>query len=160
MFKNLGKIKSALEWGSLLFEKKMWVFILSIILSVLSFLKGYLELFSQYVGWPIAIIATTLGLFIMSCHAIAGFLKIGSIIKKKLGMQKHCNAEQRPVSVTSYNQSGGITANSVSVGSYQRYLTEEIKKQLLEQIDNKKPLDIVCSMNDPEAERYSFMPYR
>jgi hypothetical protein len=34
-------------------------------------------------------------------------------------------------------------------------LTEEIKKQLLEQIDNKKPLDIVCSMNDPEAERYS-----
>ena len=72
---------------------------------------AYLELFSQYVGWPIAIIATALGLFIVSYHFIAVFLKIGSIIKKKLGMQK----KQRPVSVISYNQSGGITTNSVSL---------------------------------------------
>lgn len=89
----------------------MWVLIMSIILSVFNFLKGCLELFSQYVGWPIAIIATTLGLFIVSYHAIAVFLKIGSIIKKKLGMQK----EQRLASVISYNQSGGITTNSVSL---------------------------------------------
>jgi len=74
------------------------------------FEQNIVEIFSQYVGWPIAIIVTTLGLFIVSYHAIAIFLKIGSIIKKKLNMQK----EQRFVSVISYNQSGGITTDSVS----------------------------------------------
>ena len=62
----------------------------------------------------IVIIVTTLVLFIVSYHSIAIFLKICSIIKRKLGMQKHYNAEQRHVRVISYNQSGGITTDSVS----------------------------------------------
>ena len=64
--------------------------------------------------------------------------------------------------VTSYFQSGGITAKTVNLGPQQRVLTDEIKRQLLENVPKDKPVAITALLGDSEAivfatDLFSFM---
>ncbi|SUP19582.1 hypothetical protein [Vibrio alginolyticus] len=59
-------------------------------------------------------------------------------------------------SVTSHNQSGGITAHKVVLGSQERTLTSELKRELLKTLDIQKKVDFSIAMNDQEAEKYAY----
>src|SRR6266568_4524387 len=57
------------------------------------------------------------------------------------------------VNVTSYFQSGGITAQTVNVGAQQRHLNNELKMQLDNLLVNRKnsKINISSSLGDGEA---------
>lgn len=61
------------------------------------------------------------------------------------------------VNVTSYNQSGGITANQVNIGSQPRVLNVEAQNQLLQILSGKKSqtISVVSVMGDGEAFSYA-----
>ncbi|MEZ8738407.1 hypothetical protein AB6E21_00180 [Photobacterium swingsii] len=58
--------------------------------------------------------------------------------------------------VTSYYQSGGITAHKVILGSEQRTLLPQLKQDLLNALDKHKKVDFSVAMNDQEAEKYAY----
>jgi len=70
----------------------MWVLIVSLTLGIFSWLKGAFDLFAKYVGYPIAIILTTLGLFIFSYHTANLFIAIYNQIKNKKDNQNITNS--------------------------------------------------------------------
>lgn len=61
--------------------------------------------------------------------------------------------EKKKINVTSYNQSGGITANQVNIGSQPRTLNFEVQNQLQQILSGKKgqTLTVVSVMGDGEA---------
>jgi hypothetical protein len=64
--------------------------------------------------------------------------------------------------VTSYFQSGGITAGAVNLGPQQRVLTDDMKRQLLDKVPKEKPVTITAVLGDGEAfafatDLFSFM---
>lgn len=68
------------------------------------------------------------------------------------------NDDNEPnVSVTSYNQQGGITANQVTFGNQARWLSPELKQQLdsLSQINKNKEITIDAILGDGEAFRFA-----
>lgn len=61
------------------------------------------------------------------------------------------------ISVTSYNQSGGITANQVNIGSNPRVLNSEVQNQLQQILSDRKgqTIKIVSVMGDGEAFNFA-----
>lgn len=57
--------------------------------------------------------------------------------------------------VTSHNQSGGITAHTVNIGSQQRTITEALKQQIRTQVPRALPITVVAVMGDGEALRFA-----
>jgi len=71
---------------------------------------------------------------------------------------KNINREDmQDIKVTSFNQSGGITANQVNIESPNRELTEKMKVQLVSYLKENKPVEIWISavMGDAESLRYA-----
>lgn len=58
-------------------------------------------------------------------------------------------------SVKSENQSGGITARNVTIGSIQRTLDKKTKHAILQSLDKSKPVDISVAMNGKEADIFA-----
>ncbi|MFM5467431.1 hypothetical protein ACET9D_06050 [Aeromonas veronii] len=83
-----------------------------------------------------------------------------SIASAFTGLMKRTGDKEQPVKcnhvVTSYNQSGGITAHKVILGSKQRTLTLELKLELLNVLDKQRKVDFSVAMNDQEAESFAF----
>ena len=67
----------------------------------------------------------------------------------KMGDEKETNK----INVTSYNQTGGITANQVNIGNQARVLNLEIQNQIQQMLskDKGKTITIVSVMGDGEA---------
>lgn len=60
------------------------------------------------------------------------------------------------INVSSTNQSGGITANQVNIGSIPRNIDNKTKNELLEMLKVKnEPIDISSVMGDSEAFKYA-----
>ncbi|WP_114767257.1 hypothetical protein [Vibrio rhodolitus] len=76
-----------------------------------------------------------------------------SLKKRNNGNEQQVQYNQ---SVTSHNQSGGITAHKVVLGSQERTLTSELKRELLKALDIQKKVDFSIAMNDQEAEKYAY----
>lgn len=55
------------------------------------------------------------------------------------------------ISITSNNQSGGITAHTVNIGSTRRQLDPASAQQLLQTLPKNKPVKVVAVMGDQEA---------
>lgn len=60
------------------------------------------------------------------------------------------------IKVTSYDQSGGITANEVNIGTQQRKLTSEFIQQLESTLSNDKNKKIEINVVDGDAEALRF----
>ena len=76
-------------------------------------------------------------------------------IKKPIKEKKE-SITQPTINVTSNNQSGGITANQVNIGSVPRNLDENFKRQLLEALTIKsEKIDIASVMGDSESFRFA-----
>lgn len=73
--------------------------------------------------------------------------------EKKDNMENKKNDTPNVVNVTSYNQSGGITANQVNIGSQPRVLDTKLQSQLLQLLSGKKAqtISVVSVMGDGEA---------
>ena len=63
--------------------------------------------------------------------------------------------EKKNVFVTSYNQSGGITAHTVNVGAQPRHFNAETAAQLTQMIQKGKPVNVVAVMGDQEAFQFA-----
>ena len=65
----------------------------------------------------------------------------------------------KTVHVTSYNQSGGITAGIVNLGPQQRSLSDArsnaLKAQILSELSRTKPITVICLLSDAEAYRFA-----
>jgi hypothetical protein len=55
------------------------------------------------------------------------------------------------ISITSNNQSGGITAHTVNIGSIRRQLDAASAQQLLQALPKNKTVKVVAVMGDQEA---------
>ncbi|WAT17114.1 hypothetical protein OZN62_09210 [Aurantiacibacter sp. MUD11] len=67
--------------------------------------------------------------------------------------------EQQPVaidhSVTSHNQSGGITAQNVNVGKIQRRMSPRIANEMLQSLPKDRAIRVEALLGDAEAIRYA-----
>lgn len=61
------------------------------------------------------------------------------------------NNQTQNISITSNNQSGGITAHTVNIGFARRQLDAASAQQLLQQLPRQKPVKVVAVMGDQEA---------
>lgn len=114
-------------------------------LSVLGFSPATLfNGFEQYSHIIIPITYVTVGM---------SFTFIVTILLKR--KDETVQVTQYDQTVTSYNQSGGITAHKVVLGSQKRTLSIELKRELLNVLDNQKKVDFFVAMNDQEAETYA-----
>jgi hypothetical protein len=59
--------------------------------------------------------------------------------------------QNQNISVTSHNQSGGITAHTVNVGTQPRQLSAASAAQLEAQLPKGKPVSVAAVMGDQEA---------
>jgi hypothetical protein len=59
------------------------------------------------------------------------------------------------ISITSNNQSGGITAHTVNTGATRRQLDAASAQQLLKALPKNKPVKVVAVMGDQEAFAYA-----
>jgi hypothetical protein len=59
--------------------------------------------------------------------------------------------QNQNISITSNNQSGGITAHTVNIGSVRRQLDAASAQQLLQALPKNKPVKVVAVMGDQEA---------
>lgn len=59
--------------------------------------------------------------------------------------------QNQNISITSNNQSGGITAHTVNIGSARRQLDSASAQQLLQALPKNKPVRVVAVMGDQEA---------
>ncbi|TRX01200.1 hypothetical protein [Flavobacterium gawalongense] len=76
--------------------------------------------------------------------------------QKKINQYEKLNNSNPTVSVTSNNQSGGITANQVNIGAVPRNLDEKTQNQLLGILKKKNELIGISSvMGDSEAFKYA-----
>lgn len=55
------------------------------------------------------------------------------------------------VSVTSYNQMGGITAHTVNVGRASRTINDGLRNQILNELPRDKPITVLGLLGDPES---------
>ena len=62
---------------------------------------------------------------------------------------------KKHVNVTSYNQSGGITAGEIHVGEQARHITPEVASQLYQHLPKDKKVSITAVMGDQEAFRFA-----
>jgi hypothetical protein len=58
-------------------------------------------------------------------------------------------------SVTSYNQTGGITAHTVNLGPQPRRMDETLKAQILSEIPRSKPITVAALLGDGEACQFA-----
>ncbi|UZE94291.1 MAG: hypothetical protein IB618_01835 [Candidatus Pacearchaeota archaeon] len=67
------------------------------------------------------------------------------------------NKDEKNIHVTSYDQSGGITANQVNIGNQPRTLTPELKTRLDQvlQINKNREIRITAVMGDGEAFQFA-----
>ncbi len=70
-------------------------------------------------------------------------------------MDKKNMTENKTINVTSINQSGGITAGIVNIGSQQRILDDGAKKELLNLIPIEGKVDIEVINGDSESFGYA-----
>lgn len=65
--------------------------------------------------------------------------------------------EDKNINISSYNQSGGITAYNVNIGPQDRKLTEDFGEQLIQEIEKRpdKEIEILHEMGDGEAYRFA-----
>ncbi len=62
----------------------------------------------------------------------------------------------KPISVTSYNQSGGITAGTVNVVAPQaRAMTDQLAAQILRDIPRDKEITVMAMLGDAESYRFA-----
>lgn len=59
--------------------------------------------------------------------------------------------QNQNISITSNNQSGGITAHTVNIGSVRRQLDAASAQQLLQALPKNKPVKVIAVMGDQEA---------
>ena len=59
--------------------------------------------------------------------------------------------QNQNVSITSNNQSGGVTAHTVNIGATPRQLNAASAQQLLQGLPRDKPVTVVAVMGDQEA---------
>jgi hypothetical protein len=59
----------------------------------------------------------------------------------------------KTINVTSYNQSGGITANTVNIGQQPRVLTPVLEQETLGVIQGYKKVDVICIWGDQDGFR-------
>lgn len=63
--------------------------------------------------------------------------------------------QNQNISITSNNQSGGITAHTVNIGSARRQLDAASAQQLLQALPKNKPVKVVAVMGDQEAVAFA-----
>jgi hypothetical protein len=66
--------------------------------------------------------------------------------------------ESPPMSVsnvTSYNQSGGITAQQVNIEQPRRHVDDRLKVKMLNELPRDKPVEVVTVMGDTEAHAFA-----
>lgn len=63
--------------------------------------------------------------------------------------------QTKNISITSNNQSGGITAHTVNIGTTRRQLDAASAQQLLKALPKNKPVKVVAVMGDQEAFAYA-----
>lgn len=72
---------------------------------------------------------------------------------------EHHMSDKDTINVTSYNQQGGITAHTVTIGSQPRSLANpnatELKEQILKELPRDKPITVLCLMGDAEGFRFA-----
>jgi hypothetical protein len=78
-------------------------------------------------------------------------LKGGHIVKQSTPK----NQQQGTTNITSFNQSGGITAQTVNVGPGKRTLNESVQEQLDNAMIGKKKVTVVAVMGDGEAFQFA-----
>ena len=94
---------------------------------------------------------------------ISGFLVVTAALVTVLAYF-HVQPKERPVpddkkfNVTSFNQSGGITAGTVHIGSQPRTLSDPqltgLKAQILRDVPRTKPITVIALMGDAESYRF------
>ena len=95
------------------------------------------------IGWKTLAGAITLAASIATVLGYLGFSPWSGQMAKK-----HVN-------VTSYNQSGGITAGEIHVGEQARHITPEVASQLYQHLPKDKKVSIAAVMGDQEAFRFA-----
>jgi hypothetical protein len=68
-----------------------------------------------------------------------------------MGVVMFNNNQNQNISITSNNQSGGITAHTVNIRSARRQLDAVSAQQLLQALPKNKPVKVVAVMGDQEA---------
>lgn len=63
--------------------------------------------------------------------------------------------ERKIFNVTSYNQTGGITAGQVFVGNPNRHLDEGLRQQLRAALPRDKRVTVIAVMGDGEAFQFA-----
>jgi hypothetical protein len=96
-----------------------------------------------------------------------GLITIGEVVRPaSAGGQETINLQARgkPLAefaqnVTSYNQSGGITAGTVNIGPQPRHMesieASPLKNQLLTNLPRDKPIVVMAVMGDAEAMQFA-----
>jgi len=75
-----------------------------------------------------------------------------SILRDKaLGVIMFNKNQNQNISITTNNQTGGITAHTVNIGSARRLLDAASAQQLLQALPKDKPVRVVSVMGDQEA---------
>ena len=57
--------------------------------------------------------------------------------------------------VTSYNQSGGVTAHTVNIGPQRRKMDDALRNQILTQLPRDKEISVTAVMGDGEALEFA-----
>jgi len=148
-------------------------------ISLVKFLSGLVDLIKQAWPWFGAVVAfamTTAGAFLTQWGyipaillGIAAFVLILMMLKLARGLltqgdQIVSNDTEKPtgnVYVTSHNQSGGITAQSVHVNAQmQRKMGETLKKGLLANVPRNKRVVVWSSMGSQESHVFATEIFR
>lgn len=66
-------------------------------------------------------------------------------------------SDDKRINVTSFNQSGGITAHTVNIGPPQRSLAQEagLRAQIFNEVPRDKPIQVFAIMGDSESYRFA-----
>jgi hypothetical protein len=119
----------------------------------LSFYKGEYSMISES-NMSIIIQVVSVGLFVFFLY-----LAIKKTAEKTYKKMREPNDNKNSISVSSSNQSGGITAyrvDNINMEKKQRILTDELKKELLNAVNKDNDIYIHVKINDNEAINFAY----
>ncbi len=80
-----------------------------------------------------------------------------NIFRKRFGRSPTVEEIQQTIdqSVTSHNQSGGITAHTINFGPQQRRMDDKLKSEILSLIPKTTSISVIALMGDAEAYEFA-----
>ena len=98
-----------------------------------------------------------LGLIVAIFGIVAALVAILTYFDITPWSKKMAMEDEKNINITSYNQSGGITAYNVNVAPQDRKLTPELANQLISHIkeNSVKKISIVAVLGDQEAYQFA-----